>query len=142
MYHSYREEINSLRSDKPIASERRTVEGSKLTTSDEEGPDHGDEKKSEEKNNDNDDDDSNVVVGEIADDRLDEDGNDNDNDDSTDDAPEETVSIFKKLLSIHKERHDENPNGAENSTPVKSEVDVIPPTKILNGRQVSFCVAG
>jgi len=129
-----REEINSLRSDKPNASERRTVEGSKLTTSDEEGPDHGDEKKSEEKSNDNDD--SNVVVGEIADDRLDEDGNDNDNDDSTDDAPEETVSIFKKLLSIHKERHDENPNGAENSTPVKSEVDVIPPTKILNGRQV------
>ena len=131
--HIYRVEINSLRSDKPNANERRTVAGSRLTTSDDdEGSGLGNEK--------NNDDDSNDVVGDIADDRLDkDDGDDSIDNAQSNDAPEEAASIFKKLLSIHKGKHDVKNDGVENSAQGKSaNENVITPTRILNGRQVSL----
>ena len=135
-----RAEINSLRTDKPSSSERRTVKGSKLLG--QESTETTDEKKTDENgiHNKDDDSDSNHQVGEIADDRLDKDDNDND-DDSDDDEeevdvlPEDAVSLFKKLLSIkRKEVEVISKSEAESG----NDDNVITPTRILNGRQVSF----
>ena len=138
-----RAEINSLRTDKPSSSERRTVKGSKLLG--QESTETTDEKKTDENgiHNKDDDSDSNDQVGEIADDRLDKDDNDNDDDSDGDDdgddeqevLPEDAVSLFKKLLSIkRKEVEVISKSEAESG----NDDNVITPTRILNGRQVSF----
>ena len=119
MFH--REELESLKSEKPNPDERRTVDGSKLTTtgSDENG-------NTEEM-------DSDEVVGEIAEDRLD-DSTDSSLEGETVTKSEEAVSLFKKLLSINQES---NAAAAANTSEGGDNVHDMVPTKILNGRQVS-----
>lgn len=133
-----RAEINSLRTDKPSSSERRTVKGSKLLG--QESTETTDEKKTEENglNSKDDDSDSNDQVGEIADDRLDKDDNDNDGDSDDDEEevdvlPEDAVSLFKKLLSIKRKEVEVT---SKSDADTGNDDNVITPTRILNGRQV------
>lgn len=155
-----RDEINSLQIEKPKSHERRTVEGSGFIATDDHdhnddnAEEFSDEKKVEEVSTtaaeeEKADDDSNAVVGEIGiDEKIDSDesdGSEADSEtegegegDSIDITSEDTVSLFKKLLSVSldakkitsgKEEGEEDGSSEENQ-------GVITPTRMLNGRKV------
>ena len=91
-------------------------------------------------NSKDDDSDSNDQVGEIADDRLDKVDNDNDGDSDDDEEevdvlPEDAVSLFKKLLSIKRKEVEVT---SKSDADTGNDDNVITPTRILNGRQVSL----
>ena len=134
---THRDEINSLRVEKPNPNERRTVVGSKLATSNDSNVQFEEEKKIEESASasaEKEDDDSDVIVGEIAGDRLDTDDNADDEDDSEiDGKSDDAVSLFHKLLSISQEKKKVKPAVSESSEP-----ESITASKMLNGRQVSY----
>lgn len=128
MFMFHREELESLKSEKPNPDERRTVDGSKLTTTGSDGNGN-----TEEMETGAGDEDSDEVVGEIAEDRLD-DSTDSSLEGETATKSEEAVSLFKKLLSINQES---NAAAAANTSEGGDNVHDMVPTKILNGRQVS-----
>jgi len=138
---SRRDEINSLRLEKPKPHERRSVDGSAFLTANDENSatsESGfeDEKKIEDINDDSDGDEK---VGEIENEgRLDK---GDDSDDEVDISPsEDTVSLFKKLLSVSLDAKKSSGTAVvpseDGSGSSEEALSVITPTKILNGRQV------
>jgi hypothetical protein len=89
----------------------------------------------------NNDDDSDIQVGDIGEDRLDNNGIEEDESDTIDISSQDTTSLFQKLLAIRQGMRGESPIKEEssdaNSDSALLEVEMeFKATKILNGRQV------
>ncbi len=90
------------------------------------------------------DDDSDAVVGEIAvDEKIDSDESDGSeadteaDGDAIDISSEDTVSLFKKLLSVSYDAKKIS-SGTEGAGDGTTSEEVITPTRMLNGRKVCF----
>jgi hypothetical protein len=150
---SIRDEIIKLQLDKPHPRERRAVadsSGRTVSTAIDNGDcfnNKGDSIKvindTEMKNND---DDSDMQVGDIGEDRLDNNGVEEDQSDTIDISSQDTSSLFQKLLAIRQSikfeslKNDTSSDANSDSSLLEMEME-FKATKILNGRQVCHIVS-